>query len=140
PAALAGPALLLLHPLQSESVLYFWGRSEILATLFGLAALLLALQAGGGRPPTAGGGRALSSPARRGLLWAGALACMALGLASKEEAVLFPIIFIVWWALVEDRPVKPGLARAAVLAVPVAVFLAARAVGLGSLGRQVYVR
>ncbi|OLD65013.1 MAG: hypothetical protein AUI47_03220 [Acidobacteria bacterium 13_1_40CM_2_68_5] len=125
PAALAGTALFLLHPLQSESVLYIWGRSEILSTLFGLGAMLLALQAEG---------------ARRGLLWAGAFACMALGLASKEEAVIVPIIFIMWWGLVEGRPVRPGLAPAAVMAIPVAVFLAARAIGLGNIGRQVYVR
>jgi len=140
PTALAGTALFLLHPLQSESVLYIWGRSEILSTLFGLGALLLALRAEGGIPPAAGGRRAAPSPAHRGLLWAGALACMALGLASKEEAVLVPIIFIMWWGLVEGRPVRTGLAPAAVLAVPVAVFLAARAAGLGNIGRQVYVR
>ena len=56
PAALAGTALFLLHPLQSESVLYIWGRSEILSTLFGLLAILLALAADD-RKPAPGTGR-----------------------------------------------------------------------------------
>src|SRR5262249_55412158 len=121
--ALAGPALFLLHPLQSESVLYIWGRSEILSTLFGLAAILLML------------------PSRIGLSHrAGALACMVLALASKEEAIAIPIIFYMWWALVEGRPRRPGLWRAAVLAAPVLAFMLLRALVLGGIGRHVYVR
>ncbi len=125
--ALAGTAVFLLHPLQSESVLYIWGRSEVLSTLFGLAAMLLALRAGE---------RSDRFPA----LWAGALACMALGLASKEEAVTVPIIFFLWWTLAEGRPARPGLTRAIALAVPVILFMVVRAVALGDVGRQVYVR
>jgi len=125
--ALAGTAVFLLHPLQSESVLYIWGRSEVLATLFGLAAILLALRAAG-------------RPTRFFALWAGALACVALGLASKEEAIAIPILFFLWWTVAEGRPARPGAARALALAVPVILFLAIRAVALGEVGRQVYVR
>ena len=125
--ALAGTAVFLLHPLQSESVLYIWGRSEVLATLFGLAAILLALRAAG-------------RPARFFALWAGALACLALGLASKEEAIAIPVLFFLWWTVAEGRPARPGAARALALAAPVILFLAVRAVALGEVGRQVYVR
>ncbi|HYS04997.1 MAG TPA: tetratricopeptide repeat protein [Candidatus Dormibacteraeota bacterium] len=125
--ALAGTAVFLLHPLQSESVLYIWGRSEVLATLFGLAAILLALRAAG-------------RPTRFFALWAGALACVALGLASKEEAIAIPILFFLWWTVAEGRPWRPGAARALALAVPVILFLAIRGVALGEVGRQVYVR
>jgi protein O-mannosyl-transferase len=126
-AALAGTALFLLHPLQSESVLYIWGRSEVLSTLFGLAAMLLAL-------------RADERPARFHVLWAGAIACLALGLASKEEAIVVPVIFLMWWTIAERRPAWPGLVRAAALLLPVVLFLAIRAVALGEVGRKVYVR
>ncbi len=144
PAAVAGTALFLLHPLQSESVLYIWGRSEVLSTLFGLAAVRLALAAGERPGPgTAGAARsrnAPSSPARFHGLWIAALACMALGLASKEEAVVMPVIFLLWWTLAEGKPARPGLTRATALAVPVILFLLIRTIALGGVGRQVYVR
>lgn len=132
PAALAGTALFLLHPLQSESVLYIWGRSEILSTLFGLLAILLALAADD-RKPAPGTGR-------RYPLWAGAVACMALALASKEEAVAIPVIFYIWWRWAEGRPARPGILSAAVLGLPVVLFLLWRGIALGEVGRQVYAR
>ena len=130
PAALAGTALFLLHPLQSESVLYIWGRSEILSTLFGLLAVLLALAAEDHK--TAAGHPYLSL--------AGAVACMALALASKEEAVAIPLIFYIWWRWAEGRPARPGILSAAVLGLPVVLFLLWRAIALGEIGRQVYAR
>src|SRR5439155_12829 len=42
--------------------------------------------------------------------------------------------------LVEGRPAETGLRSTALLAIPVGVFLLARAVALGEIGRQVYVR
>jgi len=126
-AALAGTAVFLLHPLQSESVLYIWGRSELLSTLFGLAAILLALRAG-------------ERSARPHALWSCAIACLALGLASKEEAIAVPVIFFLWWTLGEGRAAGPGLARTAALGMPVILFLVIRTVALGEVGRQVYVR
>jgi tetratricopeptide (TPR) repeat protein len=131
-AAIAGSALFLLHPLQSESVLYVWGRSEVLSTLFGLAAILLALRADEGPGPRVA--------ARLYAQWALALGLLALGLGSKEEAVAVPAVFFLFWTLAEGKPARPGLGRAAVLAIPVALFLLMRAVALGGVGRQVYVR
>jgi tetratricopeptide (TPR) repeat protein len=129
-AALGGTALFLLHPLQSESVLYIWGRSEVLSTLFGLLAVLLALTSG--ERPT--------RPERLYLLLAGALACEVLALGSKEEAVVVPLIFFMWWRWVEGRPVRPGTLRALALGVPVVLFLLWRAWVLGGIGRQVFAR
>jgi len=129
-AALGGTALFLFHPLQSESILYIWGRSEILATLFGLLAILLALTPGnrrtGTRPPS--------------ILLAGAIACLVLALGAKEEAVAIPVIFFVWWRWVEGRPARAGLVRTLALGLPVVGFLAWRAVALGGVGRQVFAR
>src|SRR2546426_7616350 len=73
-------------------------------------------------------------------LWAGALGCTALGLASKEETVALPVIFFLWWTLAEGRPARPAMRHAAALAAPVVLFLVIRAVALGEVGRQVYVR
>ncbi len=129
PAALAGTALFLLHPLQSESVFYVWGRSGILSTAGLLGALLLALAAAGAR----GGGA-------RAAFWCGAIAAETLALLSKEEAIVLPLIFFIWWTLAEGRRAPEGLRRAAVLAAPVALFLAARVALLGAAGRQVYAR
>ena len=86
--ALAGTALFLLHPLQAESIIYIWGRSEVLATLLGLGALLVLTPPG--RPA---GGPAPSPESTGGLVRAG-VACLllALALAAKEEAILLPLI------------------------------------------------
>jgi protein O-mannosyl-transferase len=126
-SALAGTAVFLLHPLQSESVLYIWGRSEVLSTLFLLASLTLVPLAGGPK------GRRLGA-------WAGALVCLAFALAAKEEAVVLPLIALVWWTQAEGRLFPESLRRAAILAIPVAGFLALRSFVLGGVGRQVFAR
>ncbi|MGH9798570.1 MAG: hypothetical protein ACRD5D_10490, partial [Candidatus Polarisedimenticolia bacterium] len=127
--ALAGAAIFLLHPVQSESIIYIWARSGVLSTLFALVALLLALRAGDRRDAAA--------PAST---IAGALAAMSLGLAAKEEAIVLPILFFLWWRFAEGRPVPEGLRRAAFLCIPALLFLAARALALGGVGRQIYAR
>lgn len=133
---LAGAALFLLHPLQAESVLYIWGRSGVIATLFVLAALALTLRAEAGDPG------ALATPGRRSRAWlrAGGMVCALVALATKEEAIVLPLLFLVWWSLVEGRPTRTGLGSAAWLATVVIVFLAWRAAALGGLGRQVFAR
>lgn len=127
-AVLAGVALFLLHPLQSESVIYIWGRSGVLASLFSLLGLLLVPwgdRARGGRRPA---------------LWAGALASVCLALAAKEEPVALPLLAFSWWTMAEARPWRAAAARAALLAVPVASFLVLRQIALGAVGRQVFAR
>ncbi len=129
--ALAGTALFLLHPLQAESVIYTWGRSGVLSSIFALASLLFASLAGEGRGGPVG---------RRAPPWACALVSLALALAAKEEAVVLPLIALLWWTLAEDRPVRSALRGAILLAVPVVIFVLARLLALGAAGRQVYVR
>jgi tetratricopeptide (TPR) repeat protein len=127
--ALAGTVLFLLHPLQSESVLYIWGRSGVLSTLFTLAALAALLHAEDAR-----------TGARRLGAQAAALIGLAIALGAKEEAIVAPLLFLIWWTLAEGRPARDGLRPAALLAVPAALFLLLRWALLGAAGRQVYVR
>lgn len=135
-AALAGTALFLLHPLQSESVIYIWGRSGVMATLLTLLALLAAPV--GGTPAGPGTHTAAARPPLRAMIPAWTL--LALALAAKEEGMILPLIALVWWVVVEGRPPRRALAAAVRLAVPVVAFMALRMVLLGATGRQVYVR
>ena len=135
-AALAGTALFLLHPLQSESVIYIWGRSGVMATLLALLALLAAPV--GGTPLGAGMHTAAARLPVRAMIPAWTL--LALALAAKEEAMILPLIALVWWVVVEGRPPRRVLAAAVRLAAPVVAFVALRMALLGAAGRQVYVR
>ena len=130
-AALSGMTLFLLHPLQSESILYIWGRSGVLSTLGLLGALLLALAAADTNA---------ARPRLRAALWCATVAAFALALLSKEEAIVLPLILFIWWTVAERRPVGEGLRRAALLVLPAALFLMARGSYLGAVGRQVYAR
>ena len=73
-SALAGGLLFAVHPLAAEPVNYISSRSESLAAVFVLGALLLHIRADG------------FSPA--------ALACMAAALLSKESAAVAPALFL----------------------------------------------
>ena len=129
-AALAGAAVFLLHPLQSESILYIWGRAGVLSALGCFAALLAVPwddEAPHGRPGTA-------------LRWMAALFAAAFALASKEDAVALPALAFVVFTAAEGRPWRPALARALVLGLPVLLFLGLRGFVLGAVGRQVYAR
>jgi Tfp pilus assembly protein PilF len=134
-ATLAGTAVFLLHPLQSESIIYIWGRSGVLATLLSLLCVL-AVPWERGKDAT---GRAAAG-GDDALRWLAAMACLTFALAAKEEPVMLPFLALVWWGLAEARPACGAAWRATVLAVPAALFLAFRAVLLGSVGRQVFVR
>jgi protein O-mannosyl-transferase len=123
-AALTGSAFFLLHPLQSESIIYIWGRSGVQSALLGLTALAV-----------------VPWDARRvAARWVGALALMTLALAAKEEAVALPLMAFIYWVFAEARAVRPALARAAALAAPVAAFVTLRPILLGAVGRQVFAR
>ncbi len=78
-AALAAALVFALHPVQTEAVTYVSGRTDLLAALFSFAALLLHALARGwtGRAP-------------RPALVAGAVACYALAIGSKESSLLLP--------------------------------------------------
>jgi len=129
-AVLAGTGVFLLHPLQSESILYIWGRAGVLSALGCFLAVLLVPwddEREGHR--------------LRGILrWVAAFLAAALALASKEDAVALPAIAFVVFMVAERRPWRPSLTRVLFLALPVLLFLAVRAVVLGAVGRQVYAR
>jgi tetratricopeptide (TPR) repeat protein len=82
--------LFALHPIQTESVTYISGRSMLLMTSFGLAALLCWLQAGQRARPMAW--RAL------------ALVLFAAAILSKEVAVVLPLALL----LLRGREPTPG--------------------------------
>jgi Flp pilus assembly protein TadD len=134
-AALAGTAFFLLHPLQSESIIYIWGRSGVQAALLALLALAIVPWPG---PGTRGPHRqhTVAALAR----WAAAPLLTAMALAVKEEAIFLPLVALLWWTLAEGRPIRPAIGRAALLAAPVIGFLALRTVVLGAIGRQVFAR
>jgi Flp pilus assembly protein TadD len=141
-AALAGSAFFLLHPMQSESIIYIWGRSGVQSALLALLALMTVPWPAAGH----GSGARREDPARRATgpqqawRWIAALALMALALAAKEEAVALPLMAFVYWVLAENRSARPALARAAALAAPVVAFVALRPLLLGAVGRQVFAR
>lgn len=102
--ALAGLIALVwgLHPLQASSVFYVVQRMETLSLTFVLLALLAYLR-----------GRGAQIEGRRGWPWL--LACLplvALGLASKETAVLFPAFTLALeLTVLRFDAARPALAR-----------------------------
>ena len=89
--------LFALHPAHVEAVVTIHGRTELLATLFALWALLLAL--GGLRSP---------------LRLAGATLVLACGVLSKEMAVTVPALFLLVAAALPSAAAleaRPGLYR-----------------------------
>jgi tetratricopeptide (TPR) repeat protein len=88
-AALAAAGLFLVHPLQSEGVCYISARSDVLCSMFFLAALCLFLYL---RP--------------RGIGWTGALALTGLfllAIGSKEIAIALPPVFVVYELVFRKR-------------------------------------
>lgn len=87
PAALAA-AVFLLHPVQTESVVYVSSRSELLSTAFYLAGFLLFLKS---RAP--------------GILLAlGVGICLFLGIGSKETAITLPAVILAYDWIFNGKP------------------------------------
>jgi tetratricopeptide (TPR) repeat protein len=120
--AVAGVAFAL-HPIHTESVTFISGRTDVLATLFFLLALLGYIR-----------WRQEGGP----LAFAGSLVAFFLGLAAKEVAVTLPLILVLY-----DRMVGPkergaqalarALTRYAAYGGVIALYLAVRMTSLGSL-------
>jgi tetratricopeptide (TPR) repeat protein len=102
--ALAAAALWLAHPLNSECVDYPTQRSESLATLWILLALLGVERAA----------RAASAGARRAAVAASWLAA-ALGMATKESVAILPVVALLYDAAVHAGSLRQALRRRGVL-------------------------
>ena len=87
-AAFAGAAMFAVHPLQSEAVGYVSGRSELLCAVWFFASVLAARRAV--TTGSAGAG-------------AVALACGLVALASKEVALVLPLIVLAYARLLARR-------------------------------------
>ena len=114
-AAAAGAVTALvfaLHPAQTESVTYISGRSNALATLWILLALLAWLR---------------SREKAGGWLWTlFAASAFAAALASKETAAVLPLVMLLCLAAEPDRPaLRDFLTPAAFSALAVLLFAAA---------------
>jgi tetratricopeptide (TPR) repeat protein len=98
--ALAAAALWLVHPLNSECVDYPTQRTELLAALCYLLALLCVARAAS----------ADSGAARRAAV-AGAWAAAALGMASKESVATLPLVALLYDAAVHAGSLREALRR-----------------------------
>lgn len=118
--ALCGAAVFAVHPLASQAVLTAVGRAEILAALLGISAFVLALDAAGGRPR------------QRMRLW-GSAALLLGALLSKESALVWPGLLLLWWLVARSRAGEARTLRATIAAWigAVGLFLAARAGAVG---------
>ena len=121
-AAVAGVAFAL-HPIHTESVTFISGRTDVLATLFFLLALL-----GYVRWRHEGGP----------LAFAGSLLAFFLGLAAKEVAVTLPLVLVLYDRMVGPKERGAGalaraLARYAAYGGVVALYLVVRMASLGAL-------
>jgi len=121
-AAVAGVAFAL-HPIHTESVTFISGRTDVLATLFFLLALL-----GYVRWRHEGGP----------LVFAGSLVAFFLGLAAKEVAVTLPLVLVLYDRMVGPKERGAGalaraLARYAAYGGVVALYLVVRMASLGAL-------
>jgi len=104
-----------LHPSHVESVAWIAGRTDVLASLWMLAALLLMR-----RRPTAG------------------TVALAAALACKELSATFPVLLLAWDSLAERRRLGRTIAvRYATVWLVVVCFFALRAAVVGGVGTGV---
>jgi hypothetical protein len=122
--ALALATLFLLHPVQTEVVASLVGRSDLLATLFALLALVLSLA------------RRVSVP----LLWIGLFGLFSLSLLAKESTVTLVVLLPACWAAreswrgaVHEKVTRHAIGLSLCLGLAVACNLALRQVVLGDL-------
>jgi tetratricopeptide (TPR) repeat protein len=117
-AALLAALLFAVHPLHTEAVANIVGRAELLAAVCVLAAWLLHTKA------------IDSATAGAGTGWSAASGfCYLLGLLSKENAILAPLLFLLDDRLRGGRRVRPYVAYGAALAIG----LVLRTMALGGL-------
>ena len=108
--AFAGAALFAVHPLQSEAVAYISGRSEVMCAVWFLGALLAARAA------------MLSRSVLQVTL---AVVCALMALASKETALVLPVVFLVYEWLLRPGAGERRPRRVALIAAVLVVFAVA---------------
>jgi len=113
--------LFLIHPIQTEAVTYISGRASGLMTFFYLFAFLLYIKAS----------ESQNVGTVRRLYLFGAVLSLLLSLGSKETAVTFPLLLLLWDALI--RRLRGAPLRAAVLSHHLPFWLILVAVGLWAL-------
>jgi protein O-mannosyl-transferase len=111
-AAFTGAALFGLHPVQTEAVAYVSGRSEVMCAVWFLGTLLLAR-------------RAMRSGSR--LAGVGAICSGALAIASKETALVLPIVVLAYAWLFRPKEEAGRRRRLWIVMIPATALLA----GLG---------
>jgi protein O-mannosyl-transferase len=107
--AFVAAACFAVHPLQTEAVGYVSGRSEVMCAVFFLSALLLSR-------------RAILAQSRGSA--ALGIACGILALASKETAIVLPVVFLAYDWLLRPGSDDARLRRLWQLCVPVSVVFA----------------
>jgi hypothetical protein len=121
--ALFGGLIFLLHPSHTEAVSWISGRADLLATLFGLGALLVLIE---------------YLRSRRRLLLASSLLLFVLALLSKESAICLPLaVFLITLYFDGSSGFSVALKRAAGYAAPfmivLGLYMSARAFALGTI-------
>ena len=116
--AFAGAAVFAVHPLQSEAVGYISGRSEVLCAVWFIGALLAARAA------------CLSRSVLQATL---AVVCALLALASKETALVLPLVFLLYDWLLRPGPDEHRPKRLALIVGLLAVFAIAGAYRISTL-------
>ena len=110
--------LFLIHPIQTETVIYISGRASGLMAFFFLLALLFSIKRS----------ESLNDPKVSRLYLIGAMISFLLSLASKETAITFPLVLLLWDILV--RRLRGASLRAAFVSCHLPFWLILLVVGI----------
>ena len=117
-AALAGGLFFAVLPIQTGTVIYVYGLSDVLGACLSLAAIVL-----------------YSSESATKGRWVGSVACMALALAAKQSAVVIPALLLaVDWVLRPGEKPSSRLRRVAPHLILAVLYVGARFAAFGAIG------
>ena len=108
-SAFLAALLFLIHPLQTEAVTYISGRGDPMSVFFMLTGLWLLIK---GQP-------AVLEIRRKRLYFTASLAMMILGILSRETAVLFPVLLMIYYiAFLTAKPFFRAFKEALIKSLP----------------------